>query len=410
MRPGDANDRTEGGANQESKRRRPQKWPRWTLALCLAVLVVPAWRTMSMTASAQSLLYEIHGDTWLDLNMDGIRSEGEPLVGQAEIWSLSDDGSLGNRSRSDLNGHYVKRQTDMGNANVLALVQGINNGDGQRAVLLAPPRLATFREAPTRVDLGLFEAPKPHDERYFPDTDRRIRDNPVWGYFTTNGGVAEFGRPLSDPFIFTCCWMQIFEYGALNVSGAYLGVARMNVLDADILGIDVLDGGVRVPAYDPSLPATQIPQTSGRACDDGKHGFVGRTVGQGPGGVTTELLDEYLRATVPDDPGLFQTYCLIGLERWGLPTSPAVTSPNGDGGVMQRFQRGVMWYRADCACVRRVPFGETLRRAFRGDDSESSRVRTAAVFGLFAPELLHKGPAVHVNLAVGILATGGPPR
>jgi hypothetical protein len=120
------------------------------------------------------------------------------------------------------------------------------------------------------------------------------------------------------------------------------------------------------------------------------------------------LLDEYLRAAAPDDADLFRPYCLDGLERWGLPTSQAIVSPNGDGGIMQRFQRGVMWYQPDCACVRRVPFGETLRRAFRGDNQ--TELGGAAVFGLFAPELLHVGPAVEVNRAVGILATGGPAR
>ncbi|MCC6176255.1 MAG: hypothetical protein IT305_13190 [Chloroflexi bacterium] len=264
----------------------------------------------------------------------------------------------------------------------------------------------TLSETPAHADLGLVEAPKPDDERFFPDTGRRISDDDIWSYYVRNGGVAEFGRPLSDPFLFTCCTMQIFEYASLNVSQPYLGVARMNVLDGDILGVTVLDG-VRVPAYDPSIPGLLVPWQSDRACDGGASGFIGQRVGYGPDGRTDAFLTAYLTAEDVANDQAFRLLCLDGLERWGLPTSPAIVNPNGDGGVMQRFQRGVMWFEPDCGCIRRVSFGETLRHVFRGDEDGHPDLARAAVFGLFAPSLLHVGPAVEADRAVGILATGG---
>lgn len=382
-------------------------WDRVALSLAVTLICTLILEKCSLPALAQNTRYEMNGHTWLDLKRDGARNNGEPLLGEAEVWSGEPGSIPSNRSRSSANGRYTHTQSAPGTAELFALVAGFNDGGGRWIVLLAPPQPVIFRQEPTQVDLGLFEPPKPHDERYFPETGHRISDGRIWEAYRSNGGVAEFGRPLSDPFIFTCCWMQIFEYDSLNIVGGPHAV-RMNVLDPEILGVDVLDG-VRVPSYAPSLPGS-APWPPDPVCNGGPGGFIGQTVGQGLAGPALAFLEEYLRAAAPDDATLFRAYCLDGLERWGLPTSRAVASLNGDGGVMQRFQRGVMWYQPDCGCVRRVPYGETLRRVLRGDDAGFPELRSAAVFGLFAPELLYEPPAVHVNRAVGILATGGPTR
>jgi hypothetical protein len=109
---------------------RSPRSPRRFLTVCVAVLVLLARPDAQATVSAQPILYEINGSTWLDLNTNRIRDEGEPLLGEVEVWSSLEGGQLGSRSRNSTSGRYRMRQTATGTIDVLAMVQGIKNGDG----------------------------------------------------------------------------------------------------------------------------------------------------------------------------------------------------------------------------------------------------------------------------------------
>src|SRR5689334_11716305 len=119
------------------------------MALVLVVVLVASFGSDDPpTASAQDTFYEIFGDTWLDLNEDGVHDADEPLLGGVEVWSGESGSEPENRSRSSLRGDYEHLQTATGSVELFAIVAGLNDGAGRRPALLAPPRSAVFREEP----------------------------------------------------------------------------------------------------------------------------------------------------------------------------------------------------------------------------------------------------------------------
>jgi hypothetical protein len=56
----------------------------------------------------------------------------------------------------------------------------------------------------------------------------------------------------------------------------------------------------------------------------------------------------------------------IDLEMWGVPTSNPAADPNNANFIYQRWQRGIMHYRAECNCTEAVLLADYLKAIITG--------------------------------------------
>jgi hypothetical protein len=212
-------------------------------------------------------------------------------------------------------------------------------------------------------------APAPaisHDERYFTQTGFRIDNDVVWDYFLRRGAVNTFGYPVSRTFQFRGVQAQFFQRRIVEIGPD--GKARQaNLLDPELMPYTKINGAT-FPAPDPAVQgaapsATDAPATLA---------FVQRTAPDQFNGRPVNFLQTFstmvpFQVAFPSggSPDLLPG---VELEMWGVPTSNPAADPNNGNFVYQRWQRGIMHYRAECNCTEAILLADYLKAIITGQN------------------------------------------
>jgi hypothetical protein len=176
-------------------------------------------------------------------------------------------------------------------------------------------------------------------------------ENPLFqDYFRVRGGTRILGYPVSRTFVLEGNQVQFFQRVVLQQSGNR--VNRLNVLDRDVMPMTRANGST-FPSPDTSLGGPgAIPDPSSPDYADRVIDFVAKYSPNEWNGRQVGFFDLF-KSTVPIDiafpgqtpnPGLVT---LLNMEIWGVPTSQPTPDPANAGFIYQRFQRGIMHFRAE---------------------------------------------------------------
>lgn len=218
----------------------------------------------------------------------------------------------------------------------------------------------------------------------FPETGFCVTNPAFMEYFRLRGGVRIMGYPVSRSLTLEGFEVQFFQRVVLQLQNGQ--VQRLNILDPNIMPMTRANQSV-FPAPDPGL-AAQAPQVgigdyAGRVVE-----FVRRVAPDSWNGQPVGFFNLF-NTTVPVGvafPGVTPNpdlVTLLNLEIWGLPTSHPAADPGNGGFVYQRFQRGIMHFRAEAPVTEGILVGEYLKAVMTGrslpsdlaEDMQSSRFR-----------------------------------
>jgi hypothetical protein len=235
-------------------------------------------------------------------------------------------------------------------------------------VVVPVPAPTTVGPQPTATPVApaapatLVAPPAVRDGRYFQQTAFRIDDDRIWTYFDARGGVSTFGFPVSRTVPFLGCTTQFFQRHVLRHCQGD-DVRPLNLLDPDLLPVHRINGAT-FPAHDPALAAAAPgPQTPGYGQAVLAH--LVETVPSTFEGLPVEFFATYME-TVPVDARLPASSALRNLELWGFPTSAPAFDPANHDFVYQRFQRGIMHYRAATGTTEAVLLGDSFKSLLTG--------------------------------------------
>jgi len=201
------------------------------------------------------------------------------------------------------------------------LIKPVTSVQPAEVVSRLPPDVHTGPSAPATAPALA------HDAQYYAQTGYRIDDD-LASFFQSRGGLETFGYPVSRTFSFLGCRVQMFQRQILQLCPGQ-SPALLNMLDPEIFPYTRVNGSV-FPGPDEQIKAA-TPAVNTPAYD--------------------RILD-YVTSVAPDTfegrpVGFFTLFSTHGgLEIWGAPISRPAADPNNSGFVYQRFQRGVMHYRA----------------------------------------------------------------
>jgi hypothetical protein len=219
----------------------------------------------------------------------------------------------------------------------------------------------------------------------FPETGFCVTNSAFMEYFRIRGGIRIMGYPISRSFTLEGFEVQFFQRVVMQMQNGQ--VQRLNVLDPNIMPMTRANQSV-FPAPDPNL-ASQAPQVGSGDYARRVVEFVrqvapdtwnGQTVGFFQLFNTTVPVEIAFPGTTPN-PDLVT---LLNLEIWGLPTSNPAPDPGNGGFIYQRFQRGIMHFRAEVPVTEGILVGEYLKAVMTGrglppdlaEDMRSSRFRS----------------------------------
>src|SRR5687767_7972558 len=215
---------------------------------------------------------------------------------------------------------------------------------------LAPP------ETPTQAQANCFQ------ETGFCITNQQFAE-----YFRLRGGVRIMGYPVSRSFTLEGFEVQFFQRVILQMQGGQ--VARLNILDPNIMPMTRANQSI-FPAPDPNL-ASQAPQVGSGDYARRVVEFVRRVAPDSWNGQPVGFFNLF-NTTVPVQiafPGQTPNpdlVTLLNLEIWGLPTSNPAADPGNGGFIYQRFQRGIMHFRAEVPVTEGILVGEYLKAVITG--------------------------------------------
>jgi hypothetical protein len=237
----------------------------------------------------------------------------------------------------------------------------------------------------TLASLEAVPAPPPveHDERYFVETGYRVDDDGVWDYLLSRGGLDVFGYPVSRPFRFLGCGVQMFQRTIAQTCEGH-GVQLMNVLDPDLFpythinfstfpGVDVALKASTPQVDNPDYASAIVEFVQANAPDVWSEQPVnfGRTF--------LSLVTPEMAGT--DDPGLLG---LLNLEVWGAPISQPAADPDNPEFIYQRFQRGIMHFDASTGQTQGILLADYLKAILRGADLPADLREQASDSRLFS--------------------------
>lgn len=207
--------------------------------------------------------------------------------------------------------------------------------------------------------------------RFFSETGFEIRNDRIWTYFTSQGGVATFGFPVSNEFNLLGFPVQIFQRHVLQVAPE--GVRPMNLLDPDVLPVTQINFAT-FPAHDPAV-ATSAPGPGSANYGDAVLAHINSVVPDQFENERVGFRNAYL-AAAPADTGA--TAALVALEVWGFPTSRPAYDPNNGAFVYQRFQRGFLHYDATTGSTGGILLGDAFKSVLRGTGAPPDLAAQAA--------------------------------
>ena len=200
-------------------------------------------------------------------------------------------------------------------------------------------------------------APTEAQANCFPETGFCITNSAFAEYFSQRGQVRTHGYPISRSFTLEGFEVQIFQRIILQMQGGT--VARLNVLDPDIMPLTRANQSV-FPAPDPNL-AAQAPQVGSPEYARRAIEFIRSVSPETFQGLPVNFFSTFNTA-VPAQAGTSaDVQTLLNLEIWGLPTSQPAYDPGNQGFVYQRFQRGIMHFRAEVPVTEGILVGEYFK-------------------------------------------------
>ncbi|MBX7106935.1 MAG: hypothetical protein K1X57_22890 [Gemmataceae bacterium] len=192
--------------------------------------------------------------------------------------------------------------------------------------------------------------------------------NPAFAeYFRVRGGVRILGYPVSRSFTLEGFEVQFFQRVVLQLQGGQ--VQRLNILDPGVMPMTRVNQSV-FPGPDSAI-AAQAPQTSSPTYATDVVEFIRRVSPNTFNGQPVRYFDTF-NGTVPveiafagttPNPGLLT---LLNLEIWGLPTSNPAPDPGNGGFIYQRFQRGIMHFRAEGPVTEGILVADYLKSVITG--------------------------------------------
>ena len=201
----------------------------------------------------------------------------------------------------------------------------------------------------------------------FPETDFCITNPQFADYFAERGGVRILGYPISRSFTLEGFEVQFFQRVVLQMQGGQ--VARLNLLDPNVMPMTRANQST-FPPPDPALAAQAPPVTSPTYAQD-VAAFIKRVAPDTWNGMPVGFYTLF-STTVPVDiaftgqtPNPDQV-TLLNLEIWGLPTSNPAADPNNGGFVYQRWQRGIMHFRAEGPVTEGILVGDYFKSVITG--------------------------------------------
>src|SRR5579871_1783352 len=220
----------------------------------------------------------------------------------------------------------------------------------------------------------------PDVSRLSPQTGFAVDDDQYWSYFTSHGGAAVLGNPISRPFTLRGATVQLFERQALQ-RGADQIVRPLNLVD--LLPYSPIDG-LQLPDADPDMMAA-APVASDGDYTVRSAAFVLAAVQDSSNGVATGFLSLYRAGVIAGDPS---SGMAIGLDLWGLPTSGVVVDPTHSNVLVQRFERGFMVRDTQQETTRILPLGQYLKRVLWGEPDPpdlASQAANASLWDQYSP-------------------------
>jgi hypothetical protein len=201
----------------------------------------------------------------------------------------------------------------------------------------------------------------------FPETDFCITNPQFADYFAERGGVRILGYPISRSFTLEGFEVQFFQRVVLQMQGGQ--VARLNLLDPTVMPMTRANQST-FPPPDPALAAQAPPVTSPTYAQDvaafirkvAPNTWNGMPVGFYTLFSTTVPVDVAFTGETPNP----DTVTLLNLEIWGLPTSNPAADPNNGGFVYQRWQRGIMHFRAEGPVTEGILVGDYFKSVITG--------------------------------------------
>src|SRR4051812_23263101 len=201
----------------------------------------------------------------------------------------------------------------------------------------------------------------------FPETGFCTTNPQFAEYFRLRGGTRILGYPISRSFTLEGFEVQFFQRVILQMQGGQ--VARLNVLDPSVMPITRANQSI-FPPPDPAL-AAQAPPVSSPTYAQDVSTFIKRVSPDTWNGMPVGFYSLF-STTVPVDiafagqtPNPDQV-TLLNLEIWGLPTSNPAVDPANAGFVYQRWQRGIMHFRASVPVTEGILVGEYFKSVITG--------------------------------------------
>jgi hypothetical protein len=201
----------------------------------------------------------------------------------------------------------------------------------------------------------------------FQETGFCITNPAFTEYFRVRGGVRILGYPVSRSFKLDGFEVQFYQRVVLQLQGNT--VQRLNILDPGIMPMTRANQSV-FPGPDAAL-ASQAPQVGSGDYARQAVEFVRRVSPNTLNGQPVGYFDLF-NGTVPTDlafPGQTPNpdlVTLLNLEIWGLPTSNPAPDPGNGGFIYQRFQRGIMHFRAEVPVTEGILVGDYFKSVITG--------------------------------------------
>jgi hypothetical protein len=198
----------------------------------------------------------------------------------------------------------------------------------------------------------------------FSETGFCITNPEFQRYFNERGQVRIFGYPVSRSFTLEGFEVQIFQRVVLQLQGGQ--VQRLNLLDPNVMPMTRANASV-FPAPDPALAAA-APQVGAANYAQQVVEFVRSVAPDTLNGQPVGFFNLF-NTTVPAAPGTDPNIVtLLNLEIWGVPTSRPTPDPNNGGFIYQRFQRGIMHFRAEVPITEGILVGEYFKSVITGQN------------------------------------------
>ena len=208
------------------------------------------------------------------------------------------------------------------------------------------------------------ERPTAAQANCFSETGFCITNTAFNEYFNNRGQVRIFGYPVSRSFVLEGFEVQIFQRVVLQLQNGQ--VQRLNLLDPNVMPMTRANGSV-FPGPDPAL-ASAAPQVGAPNYAQQVVEFVRSVAPDTLNGQPVGFFNLF-NTTVPAPPGAnADIVTLLNLEIWGVPTSRPTPDPNNGGFIYQRFQRGIMHFRAEVPVTEGILVGEYFKFVLTGQN------------------------------------------